>query len=209
MEKSLKILSVNLKHNLLPYTAVCILMVILSPLFMGTRNLLQNQTAKVIEVYLSLFGIIMMIPVFSPDMNKDIRDLTYSKKTPVFLLHIIRTLQSVLIFAVLGIIFLFYLKAGNCSFDFGKIFYTLMANSIFLGGMGMLVFSVTDQVVFAYMIPLIYYEANFGAGKDKLGKFYLFTMQTGSINEKHYLIVMGLFMVILSIFARQLIHLKK
>lgn len=209
MEKSLKILSANLKHNLIPYTVVCILMIILSPLFMGTENLMQEQTAKIIEMYLSLFGIIMMVPVFTPDLNRDIRDLIYSKKTPVFLLHIIRTLQSVLIFAVLGIIFLCYLRAGNCRFDFGKMFYTLMANAIFLGGVGMLVFSVSDHVVFAYMIPLIYYEMNFGTGKDKLGKFWLFSMQSGSMDEKHYLIITGLLMVILSILIRQLIHLKK
>lgn len=209
MEKGLKIMSVNLRHNLLPYAVVCILMAVLSPFFMGTKNLMPSQAAKIIEMYLSIFGIIMMIPVFTPDMDKDIRDLIYSKKTPVFLLHIIRLLQSVLIFAVLGIIFLFYLKAGNCRFGYWELFYTLMANSIFLGGIGMLVFSVTDQIAFAYMMPLIYYEMNFGIGKDKLGKFYMFGMQLGSISEKHYLIAAGLIMAALSILVRQLQHLKK
>lgn len=209
MEKSLKILSVNFKHNLIPYTALCILMIIASSLLMGTENLIEPQTAKIVEVYLSLFGVIMIIPVFTPDLNNDIKDLIYSKKTSVFLLHIIRTLQSLLIVALLGSIFLLYLKAGKCTFDFGKMFYTLMANAIFLGGMGMMVFSITDHLVFAYMIPLVYYEANFGMGKDKLGKFCLFTMQGGSITEKHYLIVTGFVMIVVSIFIRHLMYIKK
>lgn len=192
MERYLKIGAVNVKHNLGLHILVCVLLALLAPAFMGTRNLQEADVAKIMEVYLSLMGIILLVPVFLPDINRDIRDLIYSKKEPVPVLHFIRVLEALAVMAVIGILFLTLLKSEGCQFDFGNMFYTLMANGMFLGGMGMFMFAVFDQRVFAYMIPLVYYVMNYGAGKDKLGKFWLFSMQRGSIEEKHFLISFGI-----------------
>lgn len=199
MERYLKIGTVNVKHNLGLHILVCVLLALLAPLFMGTRNLQQADVAKIMEVYLSLIGIILLVPVFLPDMNRDIRDLIYSKKEPMPVLHFIRVLEALVVMAVIGILFLTLLKSEDCQFDLGNMLYTLMANGIFLGGMGMFAFAVFDQPVFAYMIPLVYYVMNYGAGKDKLGKFWLFSMQAGSIEEKHYLISFGIIFVVSAI----------
>ena len=163
---------------------------------MGTENLEQNSVAKIMEIYLSLIGMILLIPTFLPDMNKDIRDLIYSKKEPVPVLHFIRVLEALVIMVVIGILFLYFLKSRNCQFPFGEMFYTFMANGVFLGGLGMFMFAVFDQAVFAYMIPLVYYVLNFGAGKKQLGIFWLFSMQAGSIEEKHYLMGFGILLLV-------------
>lgn len=199
MERYLKIGTVNVRHNLFYHILICILLVVMAPLFTGTENLEQSSVAKIIEVYLSLIGMILLIPTFIPDMNKDIRDLIYSKKEPVPILHSIRVLEALVIMMVIGIVFLHYLKSGNCWFSFDKMFYTFLANGMFLGGLGMLMFAIFDQAVFAYMIPLVYYVLNFGAGKKQLGKFWLFSMQAGSIEEKHYLMGFGLLFLVGSV----------
>lgn len=196
MERYLKIATVNVKHNLFYHVLICILLVVMAPLFMGTENLEPNSVAKIMEIYLSLIGMILLIPTFIPDMNKDIRDLIYSKKEPVPVLHFIRVLEALVIMVVIGMLFLNYLKSGNCQFPFDKMFYTFMANGVFLGGLGMFMFAVFDQAVFAYMIPLVYYVLNFGAGKKQLGIFWLFSMQAGSIEEKQYLMGFGILFLV-------------
>lgn len=154
------------------------------------------------EAYVCLTGIILLVPVFIPDMNKDIRDLIASKKTPVYFLHMIRTLWALFFLALMSLGFLTVLKGENCAFDFGKMFYGVMANALFLGGMGMFLFALFDQAVFAYMIPLIYYAVNFG-GRKHLGNFYLFSMQAGGFAEKHYLFAGGVLFMAGAIILRK------
>jgi len=170
---------------------------------MGTKNLDQNQVAKIVESYLSLCGVILLIPVFMPEINKDIRDLVASKKESMIMLYFIRIIWAVLFIMVIGCCFLLYLKWGNCIFDLGELFYTMMANALFLGGMGMFIFALSDQVVFAYMIPLMYYVGNFG-GRKFWENFWLFSMQSGSgIREKHYLFVGGIIFLTGAVFVRK------
>lgn len=204
MERYLKISKVNLKYNLLPHLLICIVLCLAAPLFMGTKNLEQYQVAKIVECYLSLYGIILLIPVFIPDMNRDIRDLTASKKESMALLHVIRIIWSLLFITIISFVFLLYLKQENCTFDFGMLLYGMMANALFLGGMGVFVFALSDQVVFAYMIPLMYYVANYGAGYKHLGNFWLFSMQSGNgILGKNYLLISGIILLIGAVFWRK------
>lgn len=196
MERYQKILVVNTRHNLLPHSIVSVLLILLAPVIMGTKNLNQQQVSKIIEIYISLIGIILLIPTFIPDMNHDIRDLIRSKKEPMPVLHMIRTVEAIVTIALIGIVSLLLLNEGNCIFSWVKMFYTLMANAIFLGGLGMLVFSLSDQIVFAYMIPLVYYMINYGGGKKQFGRFYLFSMQLNSMYEKHYLMISGIVFIV-------------
>jgi hypothetical protein len=80
VERYLNIAKVNLRFNLLPHIILATLMCVIAPGFMGTRYLDSYQVAKIVEVYLSLIGIVLLLPVFVPDMNRDIRDLLSSKR---------------------------------------------------------------------------------------------------------------------------------
>lgn len=203
MERFLKISAVNFKYNLFPHLLVSVLLCLAAPLFMGTGNLDAYRVAKVMEAYVALTGIILLIPVFMPDMNQDIRDLTASKRMPMYRLHIIRTLWAVWFLFLISLGFLGFLKGENCDFDFFKMFYAVMANALFLGGMGMFVFALFDQAVFAYMIPLVYYVVNLG-GRKHLGNFYLFSMQMGYFTEKHYLFAGGVVLTAAAILTRKI-----
>lgn len=203
MERFLKISAVNLKYNLFPHLLVSVLLCLAAPLFIGTRNLDVYQVAKVAEAYLCLIGIVLFVPVFIPDMNKDIRDLIASKKMPMYFLHIIRILWALLFMILMSVGFLVVLKGENCTFDFFEMLYTVMANALFLGGLGMIIFALFDQAVFAYMIPLVYYMVNFG-GRKQLGNFYLFSMQRGHFTEKHYLFAAGVVFMIAAVFIRKI-----
>lgn len=208
MERNIKIAYVNLKHNLLPHILVVIGMCLIAPLIMGTRNLDKYQVAKIIELYLSLAGIILLIPLFIPEMDKDIRELIYSKKQPIIINHVINTLVAITIMILIGMMFLAYLKKGNCEFNYITMLEVYAANAIFLGGLGILIYAITDHVIFAYMIPMIYYILNYGIKDKHLGKMYLFGMMKGNMEGKEYLLLWGIVFIIVGVIVRNLRYIK-
>lgn len=175
-----------------------------APLIMGLSNLNQPQVAKIMEMYLSFIGMILLLPTFIPDINSDIKDLIRSKKEAMPVIHLLRTVEAIAVIVILGAGFLFLLRKENCIFSFEIMLYILLANGFFLGGLGMLIFSITDQVVFAYMIPLIYYVVNFGGLGKKFNMFYLFSMQMDLKTPKHYLMISGLLFIAGSILIAKL-----
>lgn len=62
--------------------------------------------------------------------------------------------------------------------------------------MGLVIYSITDYVTIAYLVPFFYFIANISGGKY-LGKFYLFSMMEGSFEENWYLLTLaGIFFFI-------------
>lgn len=202
MEKYLKIAKVNLKFNLLPHIIAAICLCLISPLIMGVKNLDSINTAKVLDVYISLLGIILLIPIFIPDQDRDISDLIRSKKESIAVNYLIRITEAVVFLILIVFSFLLYLKIGNCIFDFSKYFYGAVSTCVFLGGLGILAYSIVDNIAVGYMIPILYYILCYGSGKKYLGKFYLFSMLQGNTMDKKYLLIAGILMIVVGIFYR-------
>lgn len=202
MEKYLKIAKVNLRFNLLPHIIAAFCLCLISPLIIGVKNLDSLNTAKVLDVYISLLGIILLIHIFIPDQDRDISDLIRSKKESIAVNYLIRITEAVLFLILIVFSFLLYLKIGKCIFDFGKYFYATISTCIFLGGLGILAYSIVDNIAVGYMIPILYYILCYGAGKKYLGKFYLFSMLQGNTMDKKYLLIAGILMIVVGIFYR-------
>ena len=79
MEKYLHIEKINLKYNIPLHILISILMLMVSPLLIGVANLGAQDTAKVLEMYVALTGIVLLPPVFLPEQDHDIWDLVYTK----------------------------------------------------------------------------------------------------------------------------------
>lgn len=196
MERYLQIEKEYFLHHFYIHILIAVLLCLSSPFLMGVENLDRYQTAKVLEMFFSLMGIILFVPVFLPDFDLTIRELLESKKTSAWLLQILRLLQSVFVLVVLLLGFLIFLKQHQCNFPFWKYFLGTMADCLFLGGMGLVIYSITDYVTIAYLLPLFYFIVNI-SGKKYLGKFYLFSMTYGSFEENWYLLTLaGIFLVI-------------
>lgn len=204
MEKYRKLIAVNLKHNLLLPALLALLLCLLSPLVIGLENLDTVQTAKVIEVFLSLTGIIALMTVFSPDIDKDIRDIIASKRESMVLHHFLRILCAVFLLIAVGLLFLLWMRRGGCQFPFARMFFGFMANSLFLGGLGVLLFSLSNQPVLGYMVSILFYLLNFGSGKKYMGDFFLFSMQYNSFTEKYYLMAGGAALLAMAIIWRDI-----
>lgn len=206
MERYLEILKVNFKHNLFKPLILIAGFFILAPFIMGMKNLNEVQTAKILEVYVSLFGIVFLVPLFALDEDLSIRNLIKSKKESMLKLHFIRLLQQSVMLIGAILLFIFILREGNCSFDFFKLFVSVLCNCIFLGGLGILSYSMINSQPFAYMIPIFYYILSYGCGKDILGEFYLFSIMGRENNI--YLSVAAIVMICVGIVYRDVLSFK-
>lgn len=201
METYYQILKINLKYNLFPHILITFLLFLVAPFIMGLENLNSIQTAQVLEAYVSLFGIILLVPLFIPDQDRNIRDLLESKKESMMKIQFIRILEAIFVLSLIVFMFLLKLKYGQSEFLFFRYFYGIMANCIFLGGLGVFFFSIMDNLVVAYMVPLLYYILNYGSG-EKLGRLNILSMMRGSFVEKKYLLSIGILLIVMSIFYR-------
>ena len=192
----------NQKHNLWIPFLICILLLIVSPLFLGIENLTEPETAKVLEYYAVFISIILLPAVFLPEQDKDIRDLLSSKYMPVAKLYGIRMTQAIIYLMLLLGIYMCVLKAGNCEFAFLKLYMGELATMVFLGGMGIFFYALTDQVVVGYMIPLLYYMLNITISPNKIKGLYLFSMSIGKYEWKWTLGMAGVVLLAAGIAIR-------
>ena len=184
MESVWQIEKINLKHHIPLHLLVCILLLGISPLLMGVANLSAEDTAKVLERYVALLGIILIIPVFLPEQDKNLRDLVYAKY---------RSASSV---------YLWMLRRGNCTFPTAAYFLGTYAEMLFLGSIGLCCYGLFDHLVAGYMASMVYYITALGSGPKYLKMFYPFSMSMGSYTEKFWLAAAAIALTGIGIFFR-------
>ena len=102
----------QLRHNLTWQTVISIAFLLFSPLILGIRNVDIVQSAKVLEMYVALIGIILFVPVFQPEQNQDLRNLISSKYTSIVFIYGIRVILSMLIGGILLLIYMQVMRYG-------------------------------------------------------------------------------------------------
>ncbi len=203
MGNAAEIFRANWKYHLRPHALAACVYCLLTPFFFDVKDMDAYETAKTAETYLILLGIVCMVPVFLPDQDEAIRNVTDTKRTSVYTVCGIRLAQSLLLLSFLTGASLFFFRREGGSFCVWRYFGGAMAGMIFLGAIGMLAFSATNWMPLAYMAPLLYYAVNMGSGKKYLGNWYLDSMCAGSFHEKWYLFFTGIFLSALSFFLRR------
>lgn len=198
MERYYSILKEQLKHNTFWQVLICAAMLLLSPLVLGIRNLDQIQSAKVLEMYVALIGIVLLTPIFQPEQNPDVRDLIHSKYTKITTIYGIRAVIGIVISMICVFLYMEVMKAGNCEMEVGKYYFGVMAEVLAFGGFGILAYALGDNLVIGYMAPMVYYIAAYGAGVKHLKKFYPFGMLI-DYETKYVLFITGIVCIVLGI----------
>lgn len=202
MAKYWEIVKENSRHNIPIHTGISILLLCISPLVFGVENLPPVDTAKVLEMYVSLLGIILLIPIFLPEQNPELRDLIRSKYTKITVIYVIRALESIVILGLLLGIYMGILTSNGCAMEFAQFFGGTLAEMIFMGGLGILCYALFDNLIAGYMIPIFYYISAIGSGAKYLKVFYPFSMSIGSYTEKYWLLSAGLLLSAIGIYLR-------
>ncbi|MFU0827590.1 MAG: hypothetical protein ACFWTJ_08650 [Lachnoclostridium sp.] len=195
MEEKFQILKVNLKHFAFPHILLCLVLAGISPMFMGTENLNPSKTARVLEMFVALLGIIMLTPVCLPEQNDEIKELVETKYISYTKVIIMRIIENLLCLMIMTGLYIVMLRYNNCSFPVFKYYLGTLAEAFFFGEMGFCAFVLFNQIAVGYLLPLMYYIIAVGSGKKLLGNFYPFSMTIGSYQEKIYLAVVGLILL--------------
>lgn len=162
-------------------------MLAVSPLFLGVKNLTAQDTAKVLEMYAALIGIVLLPPVFLPEQDPQIRDLISVKYLNSSVVYLVRILGNIAVLILLLGCYVGMLAYNQCEFPVVRFFFGTLMQSLFLGGLGLFFYGLCDNPVVGYMAPFVYYMAAFGGGEKYMKMFYPFSMAGGSYDEKIWL----------------------
>ena len=149
------------RHNAWQHLLLSVLLLAASPLVLGISNLDASQSAKVLETYVALVGILL----------------------------------SLLFSALLTLIFLLVMRAGDCEMEPVKYYFGTMAEVIAFGGLGVFAYAVSDNLIVGYMIPLGYYVAGISAGYRYMKKLYPFGMLT-DYETKYWILGAGIVLMV-------------
>ena len=162
------------------------------------ENLDSLLSAVVLEKGVSLIGIVVLIPLFSPEQDINISELAESKYTSMTCVYLIRLFLSIIMILLLTASFVMFMQHNNCDFNVVKYVFGTFSSALFLGALGVLVYSITNNVIAGYLISVFYYIINL-SGADKLKNFYLFSMSKNSFKEKYYLFISAIIMIGISL----------
>ncbi len=202
MENYVEAGKIHLKYHLKYHLLAGLLLLCLMPFLTGVQYLEPNETAQTLEMYAALMGIIFLVPAFLPEQDRNIRDLLRSKKVSITCLHIIRILEALVFLALFTGACVVFLKYNGCEFPMWGYYLGTLAGALFLGGLGMFFYSLTDNIAVGYMIPIVYYVTNF-SGDKYLKNFYLFSMMGGSYVPKFYLAAAGTLLLLAGVVWRR------
>ena len=208
MEKEIygKIIGVNLRHNFLMPFASALGVLILTLLMFNITSLQGMEAARPIEFLLCFIGVTLLVPIFLPEQDDNIRDVVCSKKINYYNILLIRILYSVAAMILLITFFISLMKVCESQVTVQHLIGGV-ASAWFLGAVGFAAAGITNNVTVGYMAAMLYYLANYGM-KDKVGKFFLFPMSyLGRFDESGWLIFGAVALMAITLgFCRQRGH---
>lgn len=152
-------------------------------------------------MYISLIGIILLVPVFLPEQDVNIRELEYAKKTNYIEVYIIRILQALMALGILLLGYMAVMALNHCKMVFVPYFFGTLATMLFMGGLGIFAFALFDHQIIGYLVPMFYYMIAVSRS-NKMGILNPFSMMQGSYKEKFYLAAIGIVLIAIGVVVR-------
>lgn len=202
----IKILGINLRHHALIPIATALGVFVLTASLFNLSALTAKEAARPIEFFLCFTGVMLFTPIFYPEQNHDLRDVVCSRKTSYLAVCALRLFYSFVLLSVLEIVFVCIMKYNESAVTDAHIFGGI-ATAVFLGAIGFCVAGITDNTTLGYMAAMMYYLASYGM-KGKLGKFFLFSMSAGNFEDKWWLFL-GSVLLVISTFCVLTLRRKK
>ena len=76
---------INIRHNFLPHWGLAVLILILTPVIFGITKLDEASAAMPLEMFVSLIGVILLVPVFLPEQKDEVWGLWNPNIQRIFL----------------------------------------------------------------------------------------------------------------------------
>lgn len=192
-----QIAKVNLRHNFTPLFLLSFIIMLLTPVLFGTTNLDYKAAAVPLEMFVSIIGIILLVPIFQPEQDDEIKEVVSSKYIDCIYVYLIRVVYSVIGIIVLVVAFALFMLLCGCEISIPLIFGTI-ADAMFLGAIGFLTSAITNNLPVSFMVSLLYYVINITM-KSKLGILNIFAMMSGDYKPNLWLFLSGIFLICVAV----------
>lgn len=127
------------------------------PIIRGISNLDNIQSAEVLGQSLALVGAIILIPVTKRELEIGIKEIIYTKSWSYMKSVSIRLICSILLTAVMILVFAFVMKTYHCVFPFWKYISVTVLYAIFMGLLGLVFSQAGNSDVIGYLSVLGYW----------------------------------------------------
>lgn len=197
----------EVKHNSLALMLANLFIIGISYLIFGFRNLDANIQAMIIERFLPLAGIFSLVTLFYAEHQSPIKDILVMCNTRIELIYVIRLFFRFLLYGVLSFIYIYLLMSGEPIHGVMRALFHSVSIGVLIGGIGLLVFTCTNNISVAFLSSVGLIFAQWFAPKDKVKNLLLFTMPKISVSR--ILLIFGvclvIFIVSIAVWKRKLI----
>lgn len=185
----------------MPLLLLSAVIMILTPILFGTTGLDSKAAAVPLEMLISIIGIILLVPIFQPEQDDEIKDIVASKYIDSTYVHLIRGAYSIIGIILLVLAFSLFMFVCGCEITIELIGGTI-ADAMFLGAIGLLTSAITSNMPVSFMIPLLCYVLNLTM-KSKLGNFNLFSMMNGNYQPNIWLFISSVVFIVVAILIKR------
>lgn len=191
------LLGVNFKLAIMKPLLLSICYLMLIPIVHGISNLELKYVAEVLEKFVSAIGIILMVPLCSPELNtKNIKESIYGKVFSYGKTIAIRICLSVIMLCLLIGFFAIMLMMLHCEFPLGTYILGTLVTAETIGMVGFVTAFFSNNLILGYILSVGYFLMCWTGVISEENPVYLFSMVNNRLQQKGILLVIiGLCMV--------------
>lgn len=184
---------------------IALLFLVLATAIFSINNLDYSESARLLEQYVSVIGIFLLTPIFRPESDHSVREVVESKYTWQIGIYLTRIGMAIITIILFITGFVFCLKANNSLVLLWDYIFATFCTTLFLGSMGFMLYGISDQLILGYLAPVGYIMFNLYTGNRYVKKFYLYSLMKGSMNEKYWLLVGAILMILATLIYKWLL----
>jgi len=157
------------------------------------------MAARICEQFVAIIGVVILVPIFTTEEDENIKETINAKVISPIFVYIIRILISIILIVSIIALFVNTLIYLDGTFTSGRLIMGTVSSALFLGGLGLFVASLTQNVGIGYMISIVYFVFDMMTKGKYTKNLFLFSLMNNSIKEKYYLFVAAVVLIILSL----------
>lgn len=190
------LLGVNFKLVIMKPLLLCIGYLLFVPIVHGTSNLEAKYVAEVLEKFVSVIGIILIVPLCSPELNiKNIKEVIWGKVFSYGKTIAIRMFMSIVILCFLTFFFAIILRMLHCEFPFVTYIVGTVVTAGTIGMVGFNATLITNNLILGYIFSVSYFFMCWTGIISEENPVYLFSMINNQLQQKGVLLLIILFCV--------------
>lgn len=183
---------------------VAVVLLFIIPFIQGVKNLDPVSSAICLENYVSIIGIILLVPIFAHEEENEIDEIVVSKSMSQSKVYGIRVIVALISTFILVTAFTLMLKYNNSDFPLLKYILGTFLSAIFLGNVGLFTSAISGSTILGYMCSIGYLILNMMTKNKYVGNFYIMSMKYRSFDEKYWLLAGSFILIFMSILIKLL-----